>query len=117
MIDMERTSHWFDFFILYIAFFVYSTSSVFAKIAAQQTDLLFSLFFIFLEFLFLIFYALLWQQALKRFQLTIAVSNKGCTIIFSLLWSLVLFNEKITSLNILGSVLIIVGIWLVSADD
>lgn len=106
-----------DYFILYIAFFIYSISSVFAKVAASQEIFGKTLLFMGIEIVFLGFYAVIWQQVLKKFQLTVAMSNKGITVIFALIWSVIFFHETITLMNIIGAILIVVGIGLVSVDD
>lgn len=106
-----------DFGILYFAFFTYSFVSVFAKVASGQDTVLKTLIYVGIEFCLLGIYALIWQQALKKFPLVVAISNKGITVIIALIWSVVFFNEHITVWNIIGAILIVMGIWLVSADD
>ena len=101
-----------DYGLLYFAFIIYSFVSVFAKIASGQSELWRTLLFMFIECFFLGVYALIWQQALKR-----SMSNKGVTVVLGLLWSVFLFGESITIMNIVGAVLIIFGIWMVSSDD
>ena len=103
--------------VLYAAYIVYSISSVCSKLAAKQPDIRMLLVFMALEFVCLGIYALIYQQALKRFPLGVAMSNKGITMILALLWSSVIFHEQITLFNILGSAGIVLGIWLVSSDD
>lgn len=105
-----------DYAILYAAFFVYSLSSVCAKFAALQSERLYTFLFFAAEIVCLGVYALIYQQALKRFSLVVAMSNKGITVILGLLWSIALFGEQIGLLNILGAVVIIAGIWMVSSD-
>ena len=68
------------------------------------------------EIVFLGIYAIIYQQALKRFSLVVAMSNKGITVILGLLWSVILFHENVGLLNVLGAVFIIFGIGLVSSD-
>ena len=55
-------------------------------------------------------YAVLWQQILKRIQLSQAFLCKSLTVVFSLTIAHFLFNEVISSNNVLGATLIIVGI-------
>ena len=69
------------------------------------------------EFVLLAVYALMWQQALKRFPLIVAMSSKGITVIYGLLWSVLLFKEHITINNIIGAAMVILGIGLVSSND
>lgn len=105
------------YLLLYIAFFIYSITTICAKMAALHK--VFSmpfLAYIALEILLLGVYAIIWQQALKQFSLVSAMANKGIVVIFGLLWSVLLFKEVITIYNIIGAVIIISGIWMVSAD-
>ncbi len=59
-------------------------------------------------------YALLWQQVLRRIELSTAYMFKGTTLIFTMLIAALLFGEIITIPNIIGSVIIIVGIVLLA---
>lgn len=107
----------FNYILLYTGFFVYSFVSVLAKYASAQSSLAKMCLFLFGEILVLGIYAVLWQQLLKKFPLLIAMSNKGVVVIFSLIWSVLLFQEAISLLNIVGSFMILLGIWMVSADE
>ena len=55
-------------------------------------------------------YALLWQQVIKRMPIAEAYMFKGTSLIFVLLLSALIFGEAITLSNIIGAVVIIVGI-------
>lgn len=55
-------------------------------------------------------YALLWQQVLRRIELSTAYMFKGTTLIFTMLIAALLFGETITIPNIIGSVIIVTGI-------
>ena len=101
---------------LFSVFFIYSTVSVFAKLASKQDNLLKASLFMGVEILILAIYALFWQQMLKKFQLSVAISCKGITLIYAMLWSFCLFRESITTWNIVGIVLIIIGMGVVSSD-
>ena len=59
-------------------------------------------------------YAILWQQILKRIELSTAYMFKGTTLIFTMLIAALLFGEAITVPNILGSLIIITGIVLLA---
>lgn len=59
-------------------------------------------------------YAILWQQVLKRIELSTAYMFKGTTLIFTMLIAALLFSEIITIPNIIGSVIIIIGIVLLA---
>ena len=55
-------------------------------------------------------YALLWQQVLRRIELSTAYMFKGTTLIFTMLIAALLFGEQITIPNIVGSIIIVTGI-------
>ena len=57
-------------------------------------------------------YAVLWQQVLKRIELSLAYMFKGTSIVFIMLLAYVLFGEPITWNNIVGAIIIICGIVL-----
>ncbi|MCR5050401.1 MAG: EamA family transporter [Paludibacteraceae bacterium] len=62
-------------------------------------------------------YAVLWQQILKRIQLSTAYMFKGTALIFTMLVAALLFGEPITTANIIGSAIIIAGIVLLARSD
>lgn len=57
-------------------------------------------------------YAVLWQQVLKRIELSLAYMFKGTSIVFVMMLAHVLFDEQITWNNIAGAIIIISGIVL-----
>ena len=57
-------------------------------------------------------YAILWQQILKRIELSLAYMFKGTSLVFVMLLAYALFDEQITWNNIVGAIIIIVGIAL-----
>lgn len=113
---MNKENRIVDITLLYGDFLIYSLVSVFAKVAATQAKFIWTLFFMALEFGMLGVYAIIWQQVLKRFPLIVAMSNKGVTVILALVWSVIIFDEKITVWNIVGAIMILFGIWMVSQE-
>lgn len=57
-------------------------------------------------------YAVLWQQVLKRIELSLAYMFKGTSIVFVMLLAHMIFGEQITWNNIIGAIIIILGIVL-----
>ena len=57
-------------------------------------------------------YAVLWQQVLKRIELSLAYMFKGSSLIFVMLLANVIFGEQITWNNVVGAIIIISGIVL-----
>ncbi|WP_434309617.1 EamA family transporter [Hominifimenecus sp. rT4P-3] len=97
--------------------FLYSFGGIFSKLAAREAFLSwkFILFYgVVLANLFI--YALLWQQILKRLPLVTAYANKAVTIVWGIIWGRIFFAENITGFNILGSIIIIAGIYIVVSE-
>lgn len=92
------------------AVFIYSLTTVISKLVSNYEFLSkeFILFYL-LDFAVLGVYAILWQQLLKRFELSIAYANKAMTLLWSLLWSTVLFKEGVTWAKLLGVLMVIAG--------
>ncbi len=100
-----------NIFLLQLAFFIYSLSSLFSKTATQNNPTLdHIIFFYSLSLVMLGIYAIIWQQILKKMSLSVAFSNKGVIIIWGMIWSALIFKEKMTIGMIVGSLIIILGI-------
>jgi drug/metabolite transporter (DMT)-like permease len=75
------------------------------------------LFFVFLELVCLGSYAILWQQIIKRFDLSIAYANRATAIFWSMLWSILIFREGMLSVkNIICVLVVFSGVLLVNQD-
>lgn len=104
--------------ILQAVIAVYSCSTVVAKFAAGQE--LFSLPFLLLygmEIGFLGLYAILWQQVIKRVDLSIAYANRSIGILWSLLYAVIFFEEQITLKNVIGVIIVMTGTIIVNSDE
>ena len=99
------------FILLQISFLIYSCSSIVAKLASgnEVMSLKFILFYG-LEVVILGVYAILWQQVIKKFELSVAYANKAVTLLWALLWSVLIFHEKLQWNHIAGVAIVIVGI-------
>lgn len=103
--------------MLEIAFFIYALSSLCSKTAASNNQSMWHLLFFYgLSLCMLGVYAIIWQQVLKKMELTIAFSNKGITIIWGILFGSIFFHEKITIGMIVGSIFVIAGIVLMMKE-
>ena len=106
------------FLILHIFLGIYALSSVCSKLAARPPFL--SLPFLLLYggmLLALVVYAFGWQQVIKHLPLTTAYANKAVTVVWGILLGLLLFDETVTPRQIVGAVIIIVGIVLFVRAD
>lgn len=104
--------------ILQAIIMIYTLSSVVAKFASGEEFLTFK-FIVFygLEILILGIYAILWQQIIKKFDLSIAYANKAMSLLWSLLWAILFFKESITVKNVIGVIIVIIGTIIVNSDD
>lgn len=103
---------------LHVLLLLYSLGGICSKWAAASPFLSpkFILFYgIVLFDLFV--YAICWQQVLKRLPLVTAYVNKSITVIWGLLWGKLFFGDIITWRNIVGAIIIIMGVTLVVIDE
>lgn len=106
-----------NIFLLQAIIVIYTVSSVMAKlVSTSQGEPVKALMFFGLEFVLLAVYALFWQQMLKHFELSVAYANRSMAILWSMIWAVVFFHEKITLRNILGVLLVLVGTIIVNMD-
>lgn len=61
-------------------------------------------------------YAICWQQILKRIDLSVAYMFKGTSLIFVMLLAFVIYGEDITMMNIIGAIVIVLGISLFARE-
>jgi drug/metabolite transporter (DMT)-like permease len=107
---------------LQIAVLLFSLVGVISKIASkilEQDGMLNLKFFLCLTIMFILLglYAITWQRILKKVDLSIAYINKAMSLMWTLIWSIILFNETITLNNVIGIAIIIFGILVVTKHD
>lgn len=96
---------------------IYTLSSVVAKLATGKELFSFSFFLFYgLEIAILGGYAILWQQMIKRFDLSIAYANRAMALLWSALWAVLLFREGLGPKQVAGIVLVILGTVIVNTD-
>lgn len=96
---------------------IYTFAGILSKKASENGDnLVRFLFFFVLEFVILGLYALLWQQMIKRFELSVAYANRSMAILWSMLWAVLFFGDTITGKNILGVLLVLFGTIIINTD-
>lgn len=95
-----------------------SISGIFAKKLSSLSY--FSNLFLLYAFLIVFIvgtYAIVWQQIIKHFDISIAYANKGTSIIWIFLWSNLFFGETITLRNMIGALIVMIGVIVVSRDE
>ncbi|WP_421908312.1 EamA family transporter [Methanolacinia petrolearia] len=116
----KKKSFYFLFIILSILF--QSLSGIFGKYAAisMQTtsfiEIIINIFYI-LSLICLCLQAIVWQQALKYYDISFAYPFQSLTMFVILIFSKVFFQELISELNVIGISIIIFGIFLISNDN
>ena len=111
-----KQARWF--LVLHLILGVYAASSVCSKLAAGQPFL--SVPFILLYggmLAALVAYALGWQQVIKHLPLTTAYANKAVTVVWGILLGFLIFGESVTPRQVVGALIIIVGIVLFVRAD
>ena len=85
-------------------FFIYTTSGVFSKLASQRVFLSpGNIAFLACTVGVLSIYAVLWQQIIKRMDVSLAYMFKGTGVVFGLMFAHYVFGESITTTNIAGA--------------
>lgn len=104
--------------ILQAVVIVYTLSSVVAKIATGKELFSFSFFLFYgLEIVILGIYAILWQQMIKRFDLSVAYANRAMAIVWSAVWAIVLFEDVLAMKQIVGIAFVVLGTVIVNSDQ
>ena len=107
-----------DICILQIVIAIYTLSTVFAKFASGQEFMSFKFILYYgLEMFILAVYAVVWQQLIKKFDISVAYANKAMGLLWSIVWAILIFNETITIKNVIGVVIVIVGTIIVNSED
>ncbi len=107
-----------DLFMLQLSVVIYSLSTVAANMASKQEFLsLKYLLFFGLEFVILGVYAIIWQQAIKKFQLSVAYVNKSMTLLWSMLWNFLIFAQGITPGRVIGVVMVMAGVVIINLGE
>ncbi len=106
---LEVSLKWF--IILHLSLIVNSMAGAASKMAGRQKFLSVKFFFYYGLVLFITFaFALVWQQVLKHMSLTFAFTNKPITMIWGILWGVMIFQEVFTWKKMLGTLIVLIGI-------
>ena len=107
-----------DYIQLHLNILLFSLTSVFSKAAYVQynkhglsSPLLY--LFLFLMVANCGVYAIAWQQVIKKFSLSTAYANKSVYLLWSQIWAVVIFHENLSIQNIIGILVVLIGVWTV----
>lgn len=70
-----------------------------------------------IEIIILGLYALIWQQLIKKFDISVAYANKAMGLLWSIVWAVLIFNDTITVKNIIGVIIVILGTIIVNNEN
>ena len=97
---------------------IYAAGTVCSKMASAQEILsLPFLAWLFLQVFMLFVYALIWQQAIKTIDLSVAYANKAIGIFWSLLWGVLLFHEQVNTGKVAAILLVFCGTVLLNLSS
>lgn len=107
-----------SYVVLHLAILMFSFTSVFTKMASnayREHGLLSGqlLLFLFLMFANCFLYAIVWQKVIKKFDLNVAYANKSVYLIWSQIWAVFIFQETLTLGNVIGLILVFIGVLVV----
>ncbi|MCD7867809.1 MAG: EamA family transporter [Clostridiales bacterium] len=106
------------FLPLHLNILLFSFTGVFSKAASiyYNRDGLSSpqvYLFLMLMLLNCFVYAIAWQKTIRSLELNVAYANKTIYLIWSQLWAVVIFHESLSWNNILGLLLVFLGVLIV----
>ena len=106
------------FLLLQSGYFVFSLSGIFLKSGANFPVLSPGFLLRYgASLLCVFFFALLWQQVLREYELMTAYAWRGVLFLWTFLWSALFFQEAITARNLAGAGIIVAGMMLAARDD
>lgn len=58
-------------------------------------------------------YAIVWQKVISKFSLSTAYANRSVYLIWSQIWAVLIFGENLSVKNIIGLLIVLVGVMVV----
>lgn len=110
---MKKKITWKDILALQAVVVIYTFSTIIGKFAAGQEGFTFLLYYG-AEAAVLGVYAILWQQMIKKFDLSVAYANRAVALAWSLLWAVLIFREQLTAKKVAGVLFVIAGTIIVN---
>ena len=100
---------------LHVCIWIYSLVSILNKLSAGYPFKSLQYLGLFASMIFVLFvYAILWQQVIKKFKISVAYCNKSVTIIWATIYAVFIFGEKITLKMMIGILMIVAGVIVIS---
>lgn len=111
-----------NYVLLHLNILLFSFTGVFSKAASVQynrhgLESLWLFVFAGLMILNCFVYALAWQRVIKKFDLNVAYANKSVYLIWSQVWAVLIFHENLSVRNILGLLIVLIGVLVVTKNE
>lgn len=113
---MKKRVTFRELVVLQAVVVVYTFASIIGKFAAGQEPVKFLLLYA-VEIGVLGVYAILWQQMIRRFELSVAYANRSVALAWSLLWAVLIFGEELTVKKVVGVILVIAGTAIINGGE
>lgn len=112
---MERMKNYVQ---LHLNIMLFSFAGIFSKLASIQYNTHGIGGWMLYLFLFLMvancgIYALAWQKIIKNFDLSTAYAHRSVYLIWSQLWAVLIFKESLSWNNLLGMLIVFIGVLVV----
>lgn len=118
MESVRKKIQWKQIAVLQFAVMIYTLSSVAAKYASPYNVLSWPfILYCAVEIILLGIYAIVWQQLIKKIDLSIAYANRSMAILWSMIWAVIFFGENITFQNMIGVIIVLTGTMIINSDD
>ena len=113
---------WKNYLLLHLNILLFSFTGVFSKAASIQYNehgLRGAGVYLFAGLMILncFIYALAWQKVIKRFDLNVAYANKSVYLIWSQVCAALIFRENLSIRNILGLLVVLIGVLVVTRNE
>ena len=95
---------------------IYTVSGIMAKFASAGETIEKIILFFGLDLLLLGVYAILWQQMIKIFDLSVAYANRAMALLWSAVWARIIFGEQVSLKQMCGIVLVIIGTVIINTE-
>ena len=115
---VSKNSRIKDYIFLHISIMIFSFTPVFTKMASIEFNkngiwVIKLYFFFFLMLLDCFIYALAWQKNIQKFELSVAYANKSVYLIWSQIWAVLIFGEVLSIKNVIGLLVVLIGVLVV----
>lgn len=110
-VKLTLKSGWNSYLVLHILLLIYSLTGVCSKLAGRSVFLSPSFFLWYGTMIFIMaIYAVGWQQILKRLPLSTAFANKAATLVWSVVFGVLFFQEQLKLNQIVGCIVAVTGV-------